>query len=339
MERKQFGVIGVGTWGEMHVQTYQDHPLSEVVAVCDADRARAEAVAERRTVGRAFQDYRELLELPEIDAVSVVTPDFAHAEIVVAALEAGKDVLVEKPLATTLADAERIQAAVERTGRKLMVDFHNRWSPLFVQARDTIRRGEIGKPRYIYYRLSDVMWVPMEMISWANRSSVLWFLGSHCVDTLHWMLDDRINRVTSITRKEVLPSVGVDTNDFFVSLLEFDSGCVATVENAWILPDGEPTIVDVKCEIIGDAGRFLIDGSHHGALQRYTPTSGKYPDVLVKPEIHGRPVGFGSESIRHFIDCVANDKEPLADVRAGVETTKVLLAVERAAREGKSANL
>jgi predicted dehydrogenase len=175
----------------------------------------------------------------------------------------------------------------------------------------------------------------MEMISWADRSSVLWFLGSHCVDTLHWMLDDRIGRVSSVTRKEVLPSLGIDTNDFFISILEFASGCVATVENAWILPDGEPTIVDVKCEIIGDAGRILIDGTHHGALQKYTSTSGKFGDAFVKPEIHGRPVGFGSESIRYFIDCVANNREPMADVRAGVEATKVLLAIERASREGK----
>jgi len=335
MDRKRFGVIGVGTWGEMHVETYQDHPLAEVVAVCDTNRVRAESVADRRRVPKVCHDYEELLDLPEIDAVSVVTPDFAHAEIVVAALNAGKHVLVEKPLATTIADAERIEAAAKRSGRKLMVDFHNRWSPLFAQARDVIQRGEIGKPRYVYYRLSDVMWVPVEMLSWASRSSVLWFLGSHCVDTLRWMLGDEVVKVHAVARAEVLRSLGIDTLDFIISLLEFDDGCVANVENAWILPDGEPTIVDVKCQILGDAGRILIDGSHHGALQKYTATSGKYLDVLVKPEIHGRSVGFGTESIRHFIDCVANDREPLADVRAGVEATRVLLAIERAAREGR----
>jgi predicted dehydrogenase len=335
MDRKRLGVIGVGTWGELHVQTYQDHPLSEAVAVCDAARDRADEVARKWKVPKVCKDYRELVQLPEVDAVSVVTPDFAHADIVLAALEAGKDVLVEKPLATTLEDVERIEAAVERTGRKLMVDFHTRWSPHFYKAREAIVEGKIGRPRYVYYRLSDVMWVPVSMISWAGRSSVLWFLGSHCVDTLRWMLQDEVERVYSVSRSDVLKSKGVDTYDFVVSILEFRGGCVVTLENCWILPDGEPSIVDINCQIVGDAGRILIDGSHHRALQRYTSKEGKYPDVLVMPEIYGRPTGFAVESIRYFIDCLVQDTQPEADVKDGIAATKVLLAIEQSAREGE----
>jgi len=309
--------------------------LAEVFAVCDANRGQAEEAAARWHVPRVCADAEELVGLPEVDAVSVTTPDFAHTEIVLAALEAGKDVLVEKPLATNLEDATRIEEAVKRSGRKLMVDFHNRWNPCFFQARDIIQRGEIGKVRYVYYRLSDVTWVATGMLSWANRSNVLWFLGSHCVDTMRWMLGEEVAKVYSVTRSEVLRALGVDTNDFFVSILEFEGGCVANMENSWILPDGEPSIFDLKCEITGDKGRILIDGSHHRALQKFTSKSGSYLDVLVAPEVQGRTVGFGAESIRHFVDCVASDTEPLADVKAGVAATKILLAIEEAAREGR----
>jgi predicted dehydrogenase len=339
MQTIRYGVIGVGGWGERHVEVFQDHSFGEVVAVCDVSPERAREVAEKHGVPHAFSDYRELLAIEDIDAVSVVTPDFAHTEPVLAAIEAGKDLLVEKPLATTVSEAEQIRDAANAKGIRLMVDFHNRWSPPFFKARESIQEGDVGKVRYVYYRLSDVQWVAREMLSWASKTTVSWFLGSHCVDTLLWLLDDDIVRIHSLSRQEVLRGQGIDTPDFVVSILEFRGGAVATLETAWILPDGCPTIIDLKCEILGDQGSLLIDASHHGTLRKNTHKGSKFPDTMVLPTIHGRPSGLAMESIRYFADCMAKDETPMVNAEDGVRVTKVVAAIEKSRTEGKTIEL
>lgn len=125
MRKVGFGVIGLGTFGKNHVAAYAAHPLAELIAVCDIKRELAEETAERYRV-KHYADYREMLEDPDVQAVSVATPDFLHKEPVMACAEKTKHVLCEKPLATTVKDAEEMVNAVAKAGVKLMLDFHNR---------------------------------------------------------------------------------------------------------------------------------------------------------------------------------------------------------------------
>lgn len=334
MDTVKFGLIGAGGWGETHAKVYTDHMGVDLVAVCDLDGARAREMAGKYGLARWHTDYADLLKDDDIQAVSVVTPDFAHTDIAVAAAEAGKHILLEKPMATTVADCERIQAAVEKAGVKFMVDFHNRWSPPFVKARRSIEQGEIGEPTMIYYRLNDTIFVPTEMLSWANRSSTLWFLGSHCIDTLRWLLDDEVERVYAVSRSTVLKGMGIDTPDFYHVTLEFSKGAVVQLENGWILPNSAPNIIDLKCSIVGAKGALYVDASHHRLLQKYTADEATYPDVLVCPDIHGRPMGLGVESIRHFADCVIYDREPMVTAKDGLEVTRTICAVLDSAAQG-----
>src|SRR5262245_8329166 len=100
--KTQFGVVGAGLWGSFHCKTLNALPQAELVAVCDLDAKRAQAMQKEAGARKAYTDYRELIADPQVEAVTVATPDFAHADIVKAALKAGKPVLSEKPLATTL---------------------------------------------------------------------------------------------------------------------------------------------------------------------------------------------------------------------------------------------
>ena len=338
MEKVGFGVIGTGQWGEMHARIYASTEGITLAGVADQVEQRAESVA--RAYGTMhYTDYRALLADDLIKAVSVVTPDFAHADIAVAAAEAGKHVLVEKPLAMTVEDCRRIMEAAERSGVKLMVDFHNRWSPPFYRAWEAIRRGQIGEPQHVYYRLSDRIYVPTEMLSWAAKSTVAWFIGTHSIDTVRWLLDDEVRRVYAVSRSRVLKEMGVDTPDFYQATLEFKSGATAVVENSWILPNTTPNIIDLKCEIVGSKGALYVDGSHHRTLEKYTETEASYPDVLVMPAIYGEQKGFAAESIRHFIDCVLHDREPRVTGRDGLEVTKVVQAIEESVRTGSVVEL
>ena len=114
MDQVGFGLIGCGTWGEIHARTYRASAYARLVEVCDQNGARAAQIAQEYGAGRFSTDWRDVLANPEIEAVAVATPDFAHTEIVLAAIEAGKHVLVEKPLAATAKSARRFSWPAER---------------------------------------------------------------------------------------------------------------------------------------------------------------------------------------------------------------------------------
>ncbi|MGQ9731231.1 MAG: Gfo/Idh/MocA family protein [Candidatus Zipacnadales bacterium] len=335
MDKIGFGLIGTGTWGETHLKLYSTDPRVNLACICDINEELVKQRAAEFHAGAWTTDYRELLARDDVDAVAVVTPDHLHREIAVAAAEAGKHILLEKPMAKTIEDCEAINAAAAKAGVKLMVDFHNRFNTPFTQAKLAIEVGELGELQMASLRLNDTIFVPTQMLSWAANSSVAWFIGSHSVDLLRWLLEDEVVRVYSVARSRVLQGMGIDTPDFFQTILEFSRGAVAHVENCWILAESYPTVFDFKVELVGSKGHIMADLSGHRMLAKYTPESGSYPDVIAHPMVHGRVVGFAVESLRHFIECLIEDKEPLVTGADGLAATKVILAIEKSVETGK----
>ena len=330
-KKHRFGVIGAGLWGEAHAEVYATHPWAELAAVCDSDRSRAERVAKRFGAPRVYTDYREMVKDPGVDAVAVATPDFAHRDPVVAAAKAGKHVHSEKPLATSREDAEAIAAAVRASGVTYMVDFHARWNPPFAIARKNIEEGTLGRIMSAYFRLNDTISVPTSMLSWASKSSILWFLGSHTVDTLRFLLADEVERVYSVSRAEVLRERGIDAPDLYQSVLEFRSGVVATIENNWIVPDTNPAVNDFKVNILGSRGMINMDLTNNQLFERYLETTSDHPDCLVKPQVRERHVGFAYEAIRDFVECLALGRPVQAGLDDGLKVTSVILAIMESA--------
>jgi predicted dehydrogenase len=334
-----FGVIGVGTWGQLHARVYSDFPGVRLAAICDLNLDRARQVnLETGGAASTYQNYQDLLDDPDVSAVSIVLPDFLHRDAAIAAAHAGKHILLEKPLATTEEDACAILAAVEKSGVKLMVDFHNRWSPPFHSLKQSIDSGEMRAPRSISYRLNDTIYVPTQMLRWSAQSSVAWFLASHCLDTILWLTSSRsgadaVERIYCAARSHVLKNMGIDTPDFYQTLVEFRSGLVAHIENAWILPEGAPSIFELKCEVIGENGAYYIDGNLHGAQKILSRTV--YPDGLVAPVVYGKPAGFAVESIRHFARSIIKNEAPTTDGYDGLAVTRLILAMEASRKLGQ----
>ncbi len=334
-----FGVIGLGVWGETHLMAYTADPLSRLAGICDLNETLARGRADQYNCPFVTTDYHELLARDDISAVSIVTPDFLHREIAVAAAKAGKHILLEKPMATTVEDAEAIAKAADDAGVLLMVDFHNRWNPAFTKTKQAILDGQIGEPQMISLKLNDAFFVPTKMLSWAGRSTVVWFLGAHSVDLVRWLFDDEVVRVYAVSRSKVLTAAGVDTPDFFHYIVELSRGGVAHIENCWILSDNMPTIFDFKFELVGDRGTIFADLSTHRTLQTYSADEAAYPDLAVRYDVHGRPAGFGVESIRSFIRAVVEGAPLPVSPRDGVENTRVLVAVHESARTGLPVDL
>jgi len=315
--------------------TYSTHPDAELACICDLNEELLKERAEQYGAESYTTDYHELLARDDVEAVSVVTPDFLHREVVLAAAEAGKHILLEKPMATTVEDCEAMIEATESAGVKLMVDFHNRWNPAMWDAKQAIENGELGEPQMMTVRLNDTIYVPTEMLSWAADSTVVWFIGSHSVDLVRWMFDDEVKRVYSVARSRVLAERGVDTPDFFLTILEMQGGGVAHVENCWIMSEAMPTVFDFKMELIGSEGTVFADCSSHRMVQKFSPQGAEYSDVAVRTEVQGLPNGFGVQSIRHFAECVIEDREPVVGGMDGLNVTKALVAMHESAETGQ----
>ncbi len=334
MKKIRFGIVGAGLWGRAHAEVYSSHHLSSLVAVCDIDKDRAMELAADFGAPEVHGDYESLARDPNVDAIAVVTPDFAHCAPIVAAARAGKHIIVEKPLATNLEELEIIEAAVVSSGVTLMVDFHNRWSPPIAVAKEDIQNDRLGQLISAYVRLNDTIHVPTHMLAWASRSSILWFLGSHSVDTLRYLSNDEVERVYTVARSGVLKSRGIDVPDIYQSILEFRSGMIATTENNWIVPDTNPSVNDHKINILGSKGMINLDLTHNQLIERYLDHAADHPDVLVKPKVHDRQVGFAYESIRHFVECLALGRPVVPSLYDGIKVSRVILAMmESAARQ------
>lgn len=342
MEPVGFGVIGTGiVGGAWHAHVYANSPNAKLVAVCDLNEQRAADIAKKYNVDAVYTDYRDLLANPAVQAVSIATPDFAHREIAVAAAEAGKHILVEKPLATTVEDAEAIINAAKNAGVKLMVDFHNRVSPPFAGARQAIEAGELGQLQHMYARLSNTTWVATQMLPWASKSSALWFLAAHTMDLARWLLADEPKRVYAVRRSGILQNMGIDTHDFTVAIVEFADGAVVTLENSWILPETEPMVFNFKLDMVGSKGSMYINTSDHRAVQQYTQKEASLPDILGVSFSGDSPrlSGFVLEAIARFVDAVALDHPVLATGEDGLAVTRTLTAISQSADTGQPVDL
>lgn len=334
MKTIRMGIVGAGTWGETHAFLYKEHPHAELAAVCDLNEDRARALAEKfgLSKNRVFADHKDMLEKADIDAVAIVTPDFAHTAIAIDCANRGKHMIIEKPLTTSREEAKAIVEAVRKNNVRMMVDLHSRWSPLFAIPKKSIEDGEIGEPYSAYIRLNDIKWVATDLLPWAEKTSIAWFLGYHSTDLLRWFFNDEVERVYAVSRKGILQQMGVDVEDIYQTVLEFRGGGIATMENGWITPNTNPNVNDIKLNITGTKGMFNIDATHSQMIERFTETKADRPDTLVRHFIHGKPKGFAYESIRHFVDCLVTGEDFLVTVEDAYNTTMVILAILESAR-------
>lgn len=327
----KMAIVGAGIWGENHTKIYKEHPFAEVVAICDLNTGKAKAIADKLGIDQVYSDYNKMFEESGCDAVAIVTPDFAHTDIAVSAANHKKHILIEKPLATTRDDVFRILEAVEKNKVRAMVDLHNRWSPPFNAAHEAVVKGELGEIYSAYSRLNDVKWVATDLLPWAAKSSILWFLGSHSLDTLRWFFNDEVARVYCVSRDGVLKGMGVDTTDEYLTTIEFKRGGIAQMENGWITPNANPCVNDIKFNVLGTKGMISIDASHHNMIQQFTDEKTFVPDVIVQNSIFGKPKGFAFESIRAFVDCVLSGEDFPVSVYDAANTSLAILAIMESA--------
>lgn len=346
MRKVKVALVGAGVWGQVHAQVYGTNPVADFVAVCDANIERARKVAQEWGASEVFASVDELIEKADFEAVGVATPDFAHKEIVLKLARAGKKILVEKPLATSVEDCEVMIEAVESNPEAaLMVDFHCRWVLPFVAVKHAITAGELGDPVHAFARLSDTLFVPRKMLSWAAKSNPAWFLAVHCVDLLRWFFEEEIVKVYSVSQRRVLRREGINCEDYFQSILEFASGRTAIVENSWLLPErSAPALFDFRVEVVGDKGAMFANLPFSDAVRKYTDAPKAAPyypsvDVFFGPQFDRDFRGGAHAAINTFITCVSEGRKMPVDGIDGLRATQVVQAMHKSVEKGTPVTL
>ncbi|WP_096439183.1 Gfo/Idh/MocA family protein [Alteribacter populi] len=328
MSKVRVGIIGCGSIAKnRHLIEYFGNKHVEIVAVCDIVEERVHHFASEYNA-KAYKNYEDLLANHEIDAVSVCTPNYLHAPVSIAASQAGKHVLCEKPMATSREDAEKMIDAAKQNNKKLMIAHNQRFVPSHQKARQLIESGEVGK---IYsFRTAFGHGGPE---GWSAEGEDTWFfkkdqafigamgdLGVHKTDLLRFILGEEFTEVGAFVETSAKQQVDVD--DTAVCVLKTESGIIGTLAASWsyVAKEDNSTIIYGEQAILR-----LEDDPVNSLIVQY-----KNGDV-VKYELGGIQTNEedgqnNTEVIDQFISAITEDSEPAITGEEGLKSLQVVLS-------------
>ncbi len=327
MEQLRVGVVGVGWFGTVHCRAIADHPQLELSALCDRAEERLAQMAREHGVARTCTDYRELVEDPGIDVLAVVTPWDHHAEPVLAGLAAGKHVLVEKPMASTMEDCQRICDAARDAEPILMVGHICRFNPRYVAAKREIDAGRIGKVVAINARRNvPAQWVTGQL----DTIGPILHTGSHDTDMMLWLTGAKIVSAYAQT----VNTLGYAYDDMAQLMYRFDSGATAIYEGAWCMPDSTPFDLDERMSVIGTEGFIQIQDTFPN-IGMCSKAGFASPDTTYWPELHGATSGALRDEWSYFVRCILEGTRPqLITPEEAMEAVRAVRAAHESATSG-----
>lgn len=332
----RYGLIGFGRFGQLHARAIARTEGAALAAICTRTEASAAAARDAHPGVRIVRDWRELVADPALDVIDVVVPNHLHADIAVAALEAGRHVLLEKPMATTVADCDRIVAAVERTGRLLSVGLELRLSIQWGRIKQLIEEGAVGRPRYVNVSLFRHPYRPGAG-GWrhAGREVGSWILEEpvHFYDLAMWYMAALGAPISVIAHGTAAGEPGMFDN--FTSTVRFEGGAYATVTQS-LAGFGHYLVV----EVAGTTGGIRAAWAGADAASE-TPTfellvgpTGMAPPERVALDGASGEVFELEEQIRRVTQAFAAGRT-LVDAREARKSVVVCLEAERSVREGR----
>jgi predicted dehydrogenase len=349
MKQLRVGIIGLGFAGRLHCEGYQSvGERARIVAVCDRNKKKARSQAEEFGA-ETCSDYRELVRRKDIDAVDICLPHHLHARVAVEAAQAGKHILVEKPIATTIEDADRIIAAAKRASVTLMVAENHLFKPAHRKIKEIIDSGEIGRVFLVRAFEGTVSELtlnpnPRDWRGTRENQGVLLDMGVHKFALLRWLLGD-IDSVFALREKLVVTELAPHYDDTSMVSVKFRSGAVAEVVVTSGLVGGDTN----SLEIYGTQGTILENHRWDKPVmymsRRTSMDMGRWiwPE-WVWPEVEHAPfpgyynISFKNE-VKHFVDCVLKNKRPEMTGEDAREALRVAIAATKSAKENRMIKL
>lgn len=327
----RIGVIGYGYWGPNVVRNFLLHNNATVTMISDFDEHKRAAAGASYPSARIVQDGMELIRDPQVDAVSLATPVSTHYPLAKAALEAGKHVLVEKPMTQTAAQATELIALAKKRGLTLMVGHTFVYTGAVQKMRELIDAGEVGE---LYY--FDSARFNLGLLQ--KDSNVLWDLAPHDLSIVLHLVNERPVSVQAFGQRHI----GAQQEEFAFMVLRYKSGFHAHIRCSWISPvkirqtllAGSKKMivfddVDPSEKVrVYDKGVSLIPGEGQ-EVTAFNPIY-RAGDVLI-------PALDRTEALKketgHFLECIRERKEPLSGGMAGYEVVRLLEAAEKSMKE------
>jgi len=338
MDKVRVGLIGSGFVSDIHAEAFQEVPEAELVATCGADPAGVSEFARKWKIPFSATDYRRVLDRKDIDMVVVGIPNDLHREVIVAAAQAGKHVVIEKPLAHTLEAGRAMVAAAREHRIKLMYAETICFSPKYARAKKLVDEGAIGK---------------MYMIKQGEKHSGPhsdWFydiqragggaimdMGCHGIEWSRWMYGkQKVKSVVAHCQRAFHERTKGEDNS--VILVEFEGGGIALIEDSWVRHGG----MDDRIELYGTTGVVYCDLLHGSSMETYSvdgygyavekagDTKGWTFTVFEEAHLYGFP-----HEMRHFTQCVLNNQPARETGEDGVATLEIIYAAYESAGTGR----
>lgn len=341
------GIIGSGGIAQgAHMPGYAAIPdLCEIVAVADVNPETAKAAAQKFDVKHVFTDYRKLLEMDEIDAVSVCTPNYLHYEPTIEAFKAGKHVLCEKPIAMNAREAAEMVAAGHEAGKKFMVGYNSRFAPTNQLLKTYIDAGDLGE---IYFARAQALrrrGIP----GWGvfidkskQGGGPLIDIGVHILDLTLWLMGHpKPVAASGMTyakfgrRSDIVGFMGqwdyknFTVEDFAIGLIRFDNGATISLESSFVANIPEDIFTSTLCGTEGGAVThpLTIVREQHRSLQ------------VFKPEIPNPNINTHAAEMKHFCEAILNDTEPLITGEHGLAVAQIMDAIYASSEAGKEVTI
>jgi predicted dehydrogenase len=330
-------VIGAGYWGPNLVRTALATPALDLKWLCDLDEDRARAVLGRYTTVNATASYERVLADPAVNAVAIATPAATHFDLVRAALEAGKHVLVEKPLTSALSEAVKLSDLAEQLGLVLMCDHTYCYTPAVRRIRELIRSGEIGEIQYV-----DSVRINLGLVQ--PDIDVLWDLAPHDLSILDFVLPEDVTPV-AVSAHTVDP-IGNGCGCLGYLSVWLSTGALAHMHLNWLSP------TKIRTTLFGGSRRTIVWDDMNPAARVMVHDRGVelVPGDAVAPEdrrqalisyrigdvhVPALPEREALMSVlAEFASSIMEDRSPLTDARAGIRVLRLLEAATRSAEDG-----
>ncbi|WP_119070719.1 Gfo/Idh/MocA family protein [Aggregatilinea lenta] len=339
MDKVRLGIIGSGFISNLHVNSLQRLPEAEVVAVASPTPGKARAFADEHGIPDAYESYEAILKRDDIDAITVGVPNDLHEEVVVAAAQAGKHVLCDKPLARSLPEGERMMAAVHAAGVKLVYGEMLCFAPKYVRAKKLIQEGALGKVFLV--KQNEEHDGPHSPWFWdVNRSGggALLDMGCHSIEFARWILDRPQVRSVQATMGRFMHPEKTRAEDHSIVVIEFENDVIAIAENSWAKTGG----LDDRCEIYGTLGNTRADLVQGVGLRTHSKVGYGYAVEKAGSTVGWSFTGFEEEwthgfpqEMQHFVNVVLGREEPMETGEDGLEVLRIIYAAYQSAGEGR----
>ena len=338
----KFALVGCGRIAKRHSELLGEKQIdgADLVAVCDIVEEKAKKIGEQFNIPY-FTDMHEMIKQCNLDAITILTESGNHAKHVVDLAQYGKHLIVEKPMALTLDDADAMINACDQNGCKLFVIKQNRFNVPVVKLRSALEEGRFGK---LVLGTVRVRWARHQPYydqaswrgTWAMDGGVLTNQASHHVDMLEWMMGD----VESVFAKATTALADIEAEDTAVVTLKFKNGALGIIEATTA---ARPTNIEGSISILGEKGTVVVGGIAVNEMTTWMFEDETEADseVLEKYSVNPPNVyGFGHQAYyENVVDCISNGKQNLIDGFAGRKSIELISAIYESIETGKEVAL